>query len=86
MTGITTISQPIPVPYETYRHYKGGEYLVLSVANHTETKELMVVYVSLAYGTIWTRPLEIWNQFVHGEDQSDGRLYPRFSKIQRSGA
>jgi len=31
-----------------YRHYKGGYYQVLGVAEHTETNERMVVYVSLA--------------------------------------
>lgn len=30
-----------------YRHYKGGYYQVLGVAEHTESKELMVVYISL---------------------------------------
>lgn len=30
-----------------YRHYKGGYYQVLGVAQHTETDEVMVVYVSL---------------------------------------
>jgi hypothetical protein len=30
-----------------YRHYKGGYYQVLGVAQHTETKESMVVYVAL---------------------------------------
>ena len=30
-----------------YRHYKGGIYLLLGVAAHTETGELLVVYVSL---------------------------------------
>lgn len=30
-----------------YRHYKGGYYQVLGVGQHTETKELMVVYVAL---------------------------------------
>lgn len=30
-----------------YQHYKGGFYQVLGVAQHTETGEEMVVYVSL---------------------------------------
>ena len=30
-----------------YRHYKGGYYLVLGIAEHTETHETVVVYVSL---------------------------------------
>lgn len=30
-----------------YEHYKGRKYLVLGVARHTETGELMAVYVPL---------------------------------------
>jgi hypothetical protein len=30
-----------------YKHYKGKRYLVLGVARHTETGELMAVYVPL---------------------------------------
>jgi hypothetical protein len=30
-----------------YEHYKGKRYLVLGVARHTETGELMAVYVPL---------------------------------------
>ena len=30
-----------------YKHYKGGFYQVLGVGQHTETKELVVVYLSL---------------------------------------
>ena len=27
-----------------YRHYKGGEYIVLGTARHSETEEMLVVY------------------------------------------
>lgn len=82
--GITTVTQPVPAPHELYRHYKGGEYVVMAVSIHTETKEKMVVYMSLTYGTIWTRPLEIWNQFVTSPVEGNpDRLVPRFIKIDR---
>ena len=82
--AITTITQPIPEIHSLYRHYKGGEYIVLGVGTHTETKEKMVVYASLSYGTVWTRPLEIWNQFVNvPNDDNPDRLIPRFTKIER---
>lgn len=35
------------LPMGLYQHYKGGIYLVLGIAQHTETKENMVVYVSM---------------------------------------
>jgi hypothetical protein len=31
-----------------YRHYKGGMYLVLGVARHSETDEKLVAYIPLA--------------------------------------
>ena len=48
-----------------YRHYKGNEYEVLCIANHSETLEPMVVYRAL-YGDnqVWVRPLYMWNEKV----------------------
>ena len=61
-----------------YRHFKGGEYEVLCVALHSETKEPMVVYRAL-YGehTVWVRPAEMWNETVERE----GAVYRRFEYI-----
>ena len=65
----------------TYRHYKGGEYMVLGVARHSEDpgKEL-VVYRSLGKsgkfrtGTIWVRPKAMFNDMV----VVNGKRIPRF--------
>ncbi|HTI68562.1 MAG TPA: DUF1653 domain-containing protein [Candidatus Limnocylindria bacterium] len=39
---------PVPsCPCGVYRHYKGNYYLVLGLARHSETDEMMVVYVRL---------------------------------------
>ena len=35
------------IPSGIWKHYKGGYYQVLGVGAHSETKQLMVVYVSL---------------------------------------
>ncbi len=43
-----------------YRHYKGGEYELLSVARHSETLEELVIYKSLANGDIWARPKSLF--------------------------
>ncbi len=61
-----------------YRHFKGNEYEVISVARHSETMEAMVVYRAL-YGDhgIWVRPAEMWNETI----ERDGRTYQRFEKI-----
>ena len=49
-----------PLPGEKYCHYKGGTYEVISLAQHTETQEKMVVYKSINFGTVYVRPLDIW--------------------------
>lgn len=48
-----------------YRHFKGNEYMVLYIARHSESLELMVVYQAL-YGEhgIWVRPASMWNETV----------------------
>lgn len=44
-----------------YKHYKGDLYIVLDVANHSETLEKMVVYRAL-YGDnkLWVRPYDMF--------------------------
>ncbi|MFI3170301.1 MAG: DUF1653 domain-containing protein [Faecalibacterium sp.] len=66
-----------PLPGK-YRHFKGGEYRVLSIAKHSETLAPMVVYQALyEQGGIWVRPAELWFEWV----QRDGYEGPRFVYI-----
>ena len=61
-----------------YRHYKGGEYTVMGVAQHSETGEALVVYRP-EYGDreLWVRPLSMFQESV---ETPDG-LEPRFALI-----
>jgi hypothetical protein len=67
-----------------YRHYKGGLYLLVAVAErHTHNGDLDVVYVSLAHAKHCTRPLrrdsrdeDSWLDQV---EWPDGKLRARFS-------
>lgn len=61
-----------------YRHFKGREYLVLSLAKHSETLEELVVYQALygEYG-IWVRPLSMFIEQV----EVDGKMVRRFEEI-----
>ena len=61
-----------------YRHYKGNEYEVIGIANHSETLEKMVVYRAL-YGEneIWVRPLYMWDEEV----EVNGKTVKRFEFI-----
>ena len=62
-----------------YRHYKGNEYEVIGIANHSETLEKMVVYKAL-YGEkeIWVRPASMWNDLV----EKNGETFRRFTYIE----
>ena len=48
-----------------YRHFKGNEYEVIDLANHSETQEEYVVYRAL-YGEkkLWVRPANIFLEVV----------------------
>lgn len=45
---------------KTYKHYKGGKYEVLTLAKHSETNEILVIYKSLHFGSVHGRPLSMW--------------------------
>ncbi len=61
-----------------YRHFKGNEYEVITIARHSETEEPMVVYRALyGEGGVWVRPASMWNETV----ERDGKTYKRFEKI-----
>ena len=58
---IKKINMEYPLPRQRYKHYKGGTYEVITLATHTETGEKLVVYKSINFGSIYVRPLDIWN-------------------------
>lgn len=70
---------PLPaIALGPYRHYKGGEYVVLGVVRHSESLEPMVLYQPLhgASGH-WVRPFAMFLETV----SVDGRTVPRFARI-----
>lgn len=51
-----------------YKHFKGDYYLVVDVANDSETKEKFVVYRRLyGDGSLWIRPMEMFLSEVDHE-------------------
>lgn len=50
-----------------YRHYKGGEYEILSISHHTEQDEELVNYCEIGNNEIWSRPKGMF---------MDGRFQP----------
>lgn len=61
-----------------WRHFKGNEYQVIGVAQHSETLEPLVVYRALyGDGGLWVRPAAMWLETV----ERDGQTVPRFTYI-----
>jgi hypothetical protein len=70
---------PLPLtPPGRYRHYKGGEYEVLGVARHSESREPLVVYRPLVGDSgWWVRPHAMFFESL----LVDGAWRPRFEKL-----
>jgi len=65
-----------------YKHFKGGEYLLLGVARHSEDpSQEFVVYQSMKTGYNWVRPLKMFFENV----ERDGYSGPRFKWIREKG-
>lgn len=60
--------------FQTYQHFRGGVYLKLAEAIHTETGEALTVYACAVSGTVFCRPTAMFNEIV----TEDGYTGPRF--------
>ena len=64
-----------------YRHFKGGYYIVQSLASIESTGEEVVIYQSLQDGRVWVRPVSSFQELVpEGKENPTGQKY-RFEKV-----
>ena len=82
-----------------YRHFKGGVYIVLGTATHSETEEELVIYHKATSGLfvsdeerkLWARPAKMWNEtvFRHGSEKQRFELLnniPAADVVERKSA
>jgi len=81
--SMTTMKQnntgTYPEPGQIWLHYKGGQYEIIAMCNHTDTDESLVIYRSLSFGGYHARPYSEWHDKVK---VSDHAVLYRFIKCE----
>ena len=72
-----------PKAQEVYRHFKGQQYKIVAVAEHTENGEQLVIYQAMyGEGKIYARPLEMFCSPVDKDKYPDATQEMRFEKVE----
>ena len=76
------MERALPRHNEVWRHFKDKLYWIVTIAQHTETGEQMVVYQAM-YGEegYYVRPLDMFMSEVDSEKYPDVETKWRFEKV-----
>ena len=68
------------------RHFKGPKYKVINIAQHTETGEKLVIYISLGVGgNVYARPIDMFLSEVDDDKYPEVQQKYRFHYIKKGG-
>lgn len=71
-----------PSPNEVWRHFKGGEYKIITIAQETETEANLVIYEALyKEHKAFARPLSMFLSEVDHKKYPNVKQKYRFEKI-----